>query len=56
MADKSLWATFEETGKVVDYLNYKGICTVPETHETGESAVESRSNSDRNDTVRNTYR
>lgn len=56
MADKKLWATFEKTGSVVDYLNYKGIYTGPERQETGENAVESRGNSDRDDTVRNTYR
>lgn len=56
MADKNLWTTFEKTGSVVDYLNYKGIHTESEKQEAGESAVESRGNSDRDDTVRNTYR
>lgn len=56
MTDKDLWTTFEKTGSVVDYLHYKGIYEQQETQRMGESSVESRSQSDRNDTVRNTYR
>ena len=56
MADKDLWSTFERTGSVVDYLNYKGIHTDAESEKLGEKSVESVSNRDRNDTVRNTYR
>ena len=56
MEDKNLWTTFEKTGSVVDYLNYKGIHTESEKHEVGESTVESVGYGDRDDTVRNTYR
>jgi len=56
MTDKDLWTTFEKTGSVVDYLHYKGIYEQQETQRMGESSVESGSQSDRNDTVRNTYR
>ncbi len=56
MTDKDLWTTFEKTGSVVDYLHYKGIHEQRETQRMGESSVESGSQSDRNDTVRNTYR
>lgn len=55
MEDKNLWTTFEKTGSVVDYLNYKGIHTQSEKKEIGERAVESVDKSDGNDTVRNTY-
>lgn len=56
MEDKNLWTTFEKTGNIVDYLSYKGIHTQPEKQEVGEGTVESSSNSNRNDSVRNTYR
>ena len=56
MTDKDLWTTFEKTGSVVDYLNYKGIHEQTETQRMGETNVESGSQSDRHDTVRNTYR
>ena len=56
MADKDLWTTFEKTGSVVDYLNYKGIQTDSKKSELGECAVESIDKCDRDDTVRNTYR
>ena len=56
MTDKNLWTTFEKTGNIVDYLNYKGIHVDSEKQEAGESTVEPRSNSHRDDTVRNTYR
>ena len=65
MEDKNLWTTFEKTGSVVDYLNYKGIHTNytgssedfrKDYVGIGESTVESVGNSDRDDTVRNTYR
>lgn len=55
MADKNLWTTFEKTGSIVDYLNYKGIHVQSEKQEMGESAVESSSNSNRDDSVRDTY-
>ena len=51
MADKDLWTTFEKTGCVLDYLNYKGVLNISKTTETGERTVESRSQSDRDDTV-----
>jgi hypothetical protein len=47
MADKDLWVTFEKTGNILDYLQYKGL-------QVGEDKVESGSQSDGNDTVRNT--
>ena len=53
MTDKDWWTTFEKTGSVVDYLSYKGI---RRESETGEKSSESGSNSDGNDTVRDTYR
>jgi hypothetical protein len=56
MADKNLWTTFEKTGSIVDYLNYKGIQMKPEERRMGENVVESNSNSNGDDTVRNTYR
>lgn len=56
MTDKDLWTTFEKTGSVVDYLHYKGIHENSEVQRTGETNVESGSQGDRNDTVRNTYR
>lgn len=56
MTDKDLWTTFERTGSVVDYLHYRGIHKQSETQRTGEANVESGSQGDRNDTVRNTYR
>ena len=56
MTDKDLWTTFEKTGSIVDYLHYKGIHEQSETQRMGETNVESGSQSDRNDTVRNTYR
>ena len=56
MEDKERWTTFEKTGSVVDYLNYKGIRMSLEKQEMGERTVESVGNSDRDDTVRNTYR
>ena len=56
MEDKNLWITFEKTGSIVDYLNYKGIHSTAHADHMGENEVESNSNRDRNDTVRNTYR
>ena len=56
MEDKDLWTTFEKTGSVIDYLNYKGIQGVSEKNEIGESSVESRGQSDRDDTFRSSYR
>lgn len=56
MADKELWNAFEKTGSVLDYLNYKGITTEFQKQELGEDTVESVNHSDRDDTVRHTYR
>ena len=56
MTDKDYWITFEKTGNIVDYLHYKGIHKQLETQRMGEESVESGSQSDRDDTVRNTYR
>lgn len=56
MTDKDWWITFEKTGNIVDYLHYKGIHEQSQTQRMGETNVESGSQSDRNDTVRNTYR
>lgn len=55
MEDKNLWTTFEKTGSIVDYLNYKGIHTESEKQEIGESAVESVDNRDGDGAVRDTY-
>lgn len=56
MADKDLWITFEKTGSVLDYLSYKGVLDTSENNKTGERAVESGSQGDRDDTVRSSYR
>lgn len=56
MEEKDLWTTFEKTGSVVDYLNYKGIHNTSDKKDIGERAFESDSNRDGNDTVRDTYR
>ena len=65
MEDKDLWTTFERTGNIVDYLNYKGIhaglvksgvSLLGDYKGTGEDKFESVGNRDRDDTVRNTYR
>lgn len=56
MADKELWTTFEKSGSVMDYLNYKGILRDTKMQDIGERAVESVSNGDRNGIVRDTYR
>lgn len=56
MADKELWTTFERTGSVMDYLNYKGIQVESNQNKLGECTVESGSQGDRNDTVRGSYR
>jgi hypothetical protein len=56
MEDKNLWITFERTGSVVDYLNYKCGYSNHEKLEVGENTVESIDYSDRDDTVSNTYR
>ena len=55
MEDKNLWTTFEKTGSIVDYLNYKGIRMESEKQEIGERAVESVDNRDRDGAVRDTY-
>lgn len=51
MADKNLWITFEKTGRIVDYLNYRGIHIPTEKQQTGERAVESVDYGNRFDTV-----
>ena len=56
MEDKNLWTTFEKTGSIVDYLNYKGIHTESKKKEMGEIAVESVDNRDRDGAFRDTYR
>lgn len=56
MADKDLWTTFEKTGSIVDYLNYKGVHVDSQKQSVGEGAVERAKQSNRNDTVRDTYR
>lgn len=56
MEDNNLWSTFEETGCVWDYLNYKGIRAIMESDKKGENTVESVDYGDRDDTVRNTNR
>ncbi len=59
MEDKELWTTFEKTGRIVDYLNYKhlygGEYKDYYTNDK-ENAFEPDSHSDRNDTIRDTYR
>ena len=64
MEDKELWTTFEKTGRIVDYLNYKHLYggeykdyyTNDKDQTVGEEAFEPDSHSDRNHTVRDTYR
>ena len=60
MGDKALWTTFEKTGSVVDYLNYKGIynceSVVHEKEDLGENVVESKGHSNRDDIIRSSYR
>ncbi len=62
MTKTDWWEIFAKTGCVEDYLSYKGICNEghhfvqPENRSVGERTLESVSNSDRNDTVRSTYR
>ncbi len=36
MGDKELWTTFEKTGNVMDYLNYKGIHAEQQKNNVGE--------------------
>ena len=55
MTDKDLWTTFEKTGSVVDYLNYRGIHIESEKQEIGERTVESVDKRDRDGAVRDTY-
>lgn len=64
MEDKELWTTFEKSGRIVDYLNYrhlyegeyKDYFTNGKEQKVGEKTVESDSHGDRNDTFRGTYR
>ena len=64
MEDKDLWKAFEKTGRIVDYLHYKSLYegeykdyyTSQKNEAVGEEKSESKHYSDRNDTVRDTYR
>ncbi len=67
MTDKDLWTTFEKTGRIVDYLQYKSQCSgeyqtsfsdrkMEMGDKVGEDKLESDGNSNRHDTVRGTYR
>ena len=62
MTKTDWWETFTKTGCVTDYLSYKGVgkeeysCVQPKNRNVGERTLESVSNSDRDDTVRVTYR
>lgn len=64
MNDKELWKTFEKTGRVMDYLQYKDAYggeygdyfTSDVDEEAGEETFESEGYSNGNDTVRSTYR
>ena len=58
MSDKELWAMFEKTGSVVDYLSYKGVqqeCVV-ENMVVGEKKVEPKDNSYGAGIIRDAYR
>ena len=56
MTDKDLWTTFEKTGKIVDYLQYRSVVRdcMEELNQTGENNIEPDSNGNGNDTVRST--
>lgn len=54
MEDKDWWNAFTQTGSIEDYLHYKGVVT--DKQKLGEKTVESVNYSDRDDTVRHTYR
>lgn len=60
MVQTDWWTRFKETGRVLDYLSYKGIYLEDEIlvrkKELGEGAFESDGNCDRDDIVCNTYR
>ena len=64
MNDKNLWTTFEKTGRVVDYLEYRNAFsdeyddyfTSDKEQTVGEEVFESENHSNGNDTVRGTYR
>ena len=56
MADKDLWMMFEKTGSIEDYLSYKGIYPEQKENKVGENIIESVDKSDRNDTIRSSYR
>lgn len=51
MDERELWTTFQRTGYVVDYLNYKGIHMEKHGECIGEKDIESGSYSDRDDPV-----
>lgn len=56
MEEKALWTTFEKTGKIVDYLQYKSAVSdcIAQLNQMGENSIEPDSNSHGNDTVRST--
>ena len=63
MKDEDLWTTFEKTGRISDYLEYKNACESKyegsfhsDKEQIGEEKFESDSNRNGNDTVRSTYR
>ncbi len=67
MEDKDLWTTFEKTGRIADYLQYKSQCGSEYQNsftgnkkeagdKLGEDRLESDGNSNRHDTVRSAYR
>lgn len=55
MTDTELWAKFEKTGCIMDYLSYKGVVETG-NKEAGEKVVESDDCSDGNDSVGGSYR
>lgn len=63
MKDEDLWTTFEKTGRISDYLQYKNVYGeefedyfTSDKDQVGEEKFESDSNPNRHDTVRSTYR
>lgn len=55
MGEKDWWTSFKQTGKIQDYLGYKGIvCQNSEGKEIGENNIESDDNGDRNHFICNT--
>ena len=59
MPSNELWTAFQKTGRVEDYLSYKGVHLHDETLgelEIGDKTVESKNNGDRDGIIRHTYR